>query len=143
MAIIILPDAQEDLLSLQDYMLDKWGESAWVIAEDEFFEKLRLIHRMSKTNLLLQSSSLPDAWRSVIVGRAANANVKVLRMDDRAYPNETHDFDEALLVLDGQMNLEIDGQVLSVRRGEVFIVPAGLPHAVAPGSHGALVIIDQ
>ncbi|MBN8743590.1 MAG: plasmid stabilization system protein [Thiomonas sp. 20-64-9] len=43
MAIIILPDAQEDLLSLQDYMLDKWGESAWIIAEDEIFEKLRLI----------------------------------------------------------------------------------------------------
>lgn len=43
MAIIILPDAQEDLLSLQDYMLDKWGESAWIIAEDEIFEKLHLI----------------------------------------------------------------------------------------------------
>lgn len=98
---------------------------------------------MSKTNLLLQSSALPDAWRSIIVGRAAGANVKVLRMDDRAYPNETHEFDEALLVLDGQMNLEINNQVLSVRRGEIFIVPAGLPHAVAPGSHGTLVIIDQ
>jgi len=25
----------------------------------------------------------------------------------------------------------------------VFIVPAGVPHAVAPGSHGTLVIIDR
>lgn len=40
MAVIILPDAQEDLLSLQDYMLDKWGEVAWLAAEDEIFEKL-------------------------------------------------------------------------------------------------------
>lgn len=64
-------------------------------------------------------------------------------MDDRAYPNETHEFDEALLVLDGQMNLEIGNQVLAVHRGEVFIVPAGQPHAVAAGSHGTLVIIDQ
>ena len=98
---------------------------------------------MRKTNLLLESSSLPEAWRSVVVGRAANANVKVLRMDDRAYPSETHEFDEALLVLDGEMNLEIDSQVLSVRQGEVFIVPAGRPHAVASGSHGTLVIIDR
>lgn len=98
---------------------------------------------MSKTNLLHKSSSLPDAWRSVVVGRAASANVKVLRMDGRAYPDETHEFDEALLVLDGQMNLEIDSQVLSVHQGEVFIVPAGHPHAVAPGSHGTLVIIDR
>jgi toxin ParE1/3/4 len=40
MAVIILPDAQEDLLSLQEYMLDKWGETSWLKAEDEIFNKL-------------------------------------------------------------------------------------------------------
>ena len=33
MAVVILPDAQADLLSLQEYMLDKWGEVAWLKAE--------------------------------------------------------------------------------------------------------------
>ena len=40
MAVIILPDAQTDLLSLQDYKLGKWNEAAWLKAEDEIFEKL-------------------------------------------------------------------------------------------------------
>lgn len=40
MAVIILPDAQDDLLSLQDYMLDKWSEASWLKAEDEIFDKL-------------------------------------------------------------------------------------------------------
>jgi plasmid stabilization system protein ParE len=40
MAIVILPDAQDDLLSLQEYMLDQWSVSAWLKAEDEIFEKL-------------------------------------------------------------------------------------------------------
>lgn len=40
MAVFILPDAQEDLLSLQEYMLDKWDEVAWLQAEDEIFDKL-------------------------------------------------------------------------------------------------------
>ncbi|MDP2065795.1 MAG: type II toxin-antitoxin system RelE/ParE family toxin [Burkholderiaceae bacterium] len=40
MAIVILPDAQEDLLSLQEYMLDKWSETDWLNAENEIFEKL-------------------------------------------------------------------------------------------------------
>jgi mannose-6-phosphate isomerase-like protein (cupin superfamily) len=97
---------------------------------------------MIKSNLLLQSSQLSDPWRSVVIGRAAGANVKVLRMDDRAYPNETHEFAEALLVLEGQMNLELQNEIISVKHGEVFIVPAGISHAVAPGSHGTLVIID-
>lgn len=98
---------------------------------------------MGKSNLLLQASQLSDSWRSIVIGQAAGANVKVLRMDERAYPSETHEFAEALLVLEGQMNLAIQDQTISVGRGEVFIVPAGLAHAVAPGSHGTLVIIDQ
>jgi plasmid stabilization system protein ParE len=40
MSVIVLPDAQADLLSLQDYMLGKWGEAAWLKAEDDSFEKL-------------------------------------------------------------------------------------------------------
>ncbi|TXT35558.1 MAG: plasmid stabilization system protein [Comamonadaceae bacterium] len=43
MAVIILPDAQDDLLWLQDYMLDKWSEADWLNAEDEIFEKLSLV----------------------------------------------------------------------------------------------------
>ena len=40
MAVVILPDAQDDLLSLQEYMLDKWGEFEWLKAEDEIFKSL-------------------------------------------------------------------------------------------------------
>ena len=95
------------------------------------------------TDLLALASSLPDAWRSRIVGKAAGANLKVVRMDGCGYPAESHAFDEALLVLEGQMNLMLDDEVIAVRSGEVYIVPAGLPHAVAEGSHGTLVIFDQ
>jgi plasmid stabilization system protein ParE len=43
MAVVILPDAQEDLLSLQEYMLDKWSEADWLQAENDIFEKLALV----------------------------------------------------------------------------------------------------
>jgi len=43
MAVFILPDAQDDLLSLQEYMLDKWSEADWIKAEDEIFDKLALV----------------------------------------------------------------------------------------------------
>lgn len=98
---------------------------------------------ISKIGLLEAARALPSAWKSTVLGQAAGANVKVLRMDGAAYPDESHDFDEALLVLDGQMNLTIQGNQVEVSAGEVFIVPAGVPHAVAPGSHGTLVIIDR
>jgi plasmid stabilization system protein ParE len=43
MAVFILPDAQEDLLSLQEHMQGKWSEADWLKAEDEIFEKLALV----------------------------------------------------------------------------------------------------
>ena len=73
---------------------------------------------MTKISLSALADQLPRAWNSTVVGRAAGANLKVLRLD-------------------------LQGQVTEVHAGEVFIVPAGVPHAVAPGSHGTLVIIDR
>ena len=98
---------------------------------------------MTSINLPNRAAELAATWRSTIIGQAAGANVKVLRMDGAVYPDEVHDFDEALLVIDGQMNLDIAGEITSVRAGEVYIVPAGIAHGVAAGSTGTLVIIDR
>ncbi|HET6432666.1 cupin domain-containing protein [Dyella sp.] len=97
---------------------------------------------MSKIDLHAVADGLPAAWSSRIVGRAAGANLKVVRMDGAAFPEEVHDFDEALLVMSGRMNLHVAGALVQVNAGEVFIVPAGVPHAVDSGSDGVLVIVD-
>lgn len=93
-------------------------------------------------NLNEQASQLASSWKSKVLGHPAGVNFKVLRMDGSAYPDEVHDFDEALLVLEGCMRLDMHGKVTEVRTGEVCIVPAGAAHGVAAGSHGTLVIID-
>jgi len=40
MAIVILPDAQTDLLDLQDTMLQRWTPGLWQAAEDDIFAQL-------------------------------------------------------------------------------------------------------
>lgn len=83
-----------------------------------------------------------DAWKSIILARVGGAQLKVMRMDTAPYPDETHDYPEGLLVVDGQLNLTLGDASVTVRAGEVFIVPIGVAHAVAAGSHGTLVIFD-
>jgi quercetin dioxygenase-like cupin family protein len=87
---------------------------------------------MDKIDLKHTASGLKAAWLSMPVGRAAGANIEVVRMDASRYPNEVHEFVEALLVLEGQLNLEIEVETVCVGAGEVAMVPAGQAHAVAP-----------
>ncbi|QZA81636.1 cupin domain-containing protein [Deefgea piscis] len=96
-----------------------------------------------KINLNAQALSLSHAWRSTILGQAAGANIKVLRMDESKFSEEVHDFDEALIVLEGKMNLSLNGSCVEVNAGELFIVQAGILHAVEAGSYGTLIIVDK
>ena len=47
------------------------------------------------------AAQLPEAWSSRVLAAFGDARLKLLRMDEAAYPEESHDYDEALLVLDG------------------------------------------
>jgi quercetin dioxygenase-like cupin family protein len=96
---------------------------------------------MRAINLHDAAARLPNGWRSTILTKIGGANVKVLRMDG-AYPVESHDYPETLLVLDGVLKLTIDGETIDVGAGEIFVVPPGLAHGVAAGSAGTLVIVD-
>lgn len=88
------------------------------------------------------SSQLPSPWKSRLVGQVGPARIKVLRMDAQAYAEETHDYNEGLLVTHGCLHLSIGAERVTVMAGQMYLVEAGVAHAVLPGSHGSLVIID-
>jgi quercetin dioxygenase-like cupin family protein len=94
-------------------------------------------------NLVEEAALLPQAWRSRILGTTGGANLKVIRMDANGIPYESHcEFDEALLLIDGQMSLEIEGEVIEMRAGDFHVVPAGKKHRVLKGSYGTLFLVD-
>ncbi|WP_243323576.1 cupin domain-containing protein [Geothrix sp. SG200] len=97
---------------------------------------------MSHHNLKTAAASKP-AWRSTVLTTVGGANIKVMQMDSAPYPDESHDYPECLLVTDGQINLQIHEELVIVRAGEMYVIPPGVAHAVAPGSSGTCLIIDQ
>jgi quercetin dioxygenase-like cupin family protein len=97
---------------------------------------------MSHIRLTDTARQLPEAWSSRVLAQFGGANLKLLRMDAGTYPEECHDYDEGLLVLDGEMVLQIGGQDICVRAGEIYVVPAGVAHGVGAGSRGTLLILD-
>ena len=97
---------------------------------------------MVPIRLIDAAAQLPSAWSSRVLASFGDARLELLRMDDTAYPEESHDYDEGLLVLDGVMVLRIHGEAKQVGAGELCVVPAGVPHSVERGSRGTLLILD-
>ncbi|MEU6488685.1 cupin domain-containing protein [Streptomyces sp. NPDC046887] len=97
---------------------------------------------MTTVDLRKAAAALPEAWTSRLLGRVGGAGVKVLRMDGRPLPPESHPTAEALLVLDGELRLTVGGRELALRPGEVQLVEAGVEHTVRPGSHGTLLLVE-
>ncbi|WP_406065910.1 cupin domain-containing protein [Streptomyces sp. NBC_01077] len=89
------------------------------------------------------AAELPGGWSSFVLGQVGSTELKVLRMDGRVLEAESHDAAEALMVMDGALHLMAGGIEVEVRAGEMYIVAAGVEHAVLPGSRGTLVIIEH
>ncbi|MFJ7061268.1 cupin domain-containing protein [Streptomyces griseobrunneus] len=97
---------------------------------------------MSVVKVSEAAKALPRSWSSRVLGRVGTAAVKVLRMDELPVEEERHAEPEALLVLDGTLELAVDGRAVTVGPGEMYVVAAGTAHAVRPGSSGTLVIVE-
>jgi mannose-6-phosphate isomerase-like protein (cupin superfamily) len=89
------------------------------------------------------SKALPHAWKSTVLGQVGCSNIKVLRMDQMPVEAEVHDYTEGLLVIAGLLRLAVHGETIDVAAGQIYMAQAGIAHAVLPGSHGTLVIIDM
>jgi mannose-6-phosphate isomerase-like protein (cupin superfamily) len=97
---------------------------------------------MTPIRLADVAAGLPNGWSSRVLASFGKARLKLLRMDEAAYPEESHAYDEGLLVLDDEMVLRVHGETLHVGAGELCVIPAGVPHSVEEGSRGTLLILD-
>ncbi|MGP3989863.1 cupin domain-containing protein [Streptomyces sp. 3N207] len=98
---------------------------------------------MNVIDIECTAAELPGAWSSLLLWQGGDTGVKVLRMDGRPMEPESHDTAEVLLVVDGALQLVAGGIEVEVRAGELYVVEAGVEHAVRPGSQGTLVIIEH
>ena len=100
--------------------------------------------RMNATNLSAAAASLPaHGWKSLVLGRVANTHVKLFRVDPAGLPVERHpDWAESLIMIEGEIHLELGPERHRLRAGDHLYIPAGTPHSILPGGHGAFLLVD-
>lgn len=89
---------------------------------------MNAVHPIS---LLRAAQDLPELWSPHILARVNEQYLKVARVQGE-FPWHTHDHeDELFLVLKGALTIgraPADGGPVTLKTGEVFLVPRGLRH---------------
>ena len=100
MAIVILPDAQADLLDLQDTMLARWTPELWQAAEQDVFAQLAQVDSgfiSGPVIPLLASVGMSD-YRTVL---SSHHRILYCEIDGKTYvyavAGQTQDFQTLLL----------------------------------------------
>jgi mannose-6-phosphate isomerase-like protein (cupin superfamily) len=84
-----------------------------------------------KINLAEKLDSFTDHWAPRIVARYNDNEVRLVKVEGEFIWHQHDDTDELFLVLDGTLEIELRDRTVTLRPGELFVVPRGTEHRPA------------
>lgn len=94
-------------------------------------------------NMFETAKELPLGWVSRVLADMPASRVKLFRIDPAGLPSETHlGYNEAMIVLEGKLELRLGEDVLPLSRGDFALIPARVPHEILPGGTGTILLLD-
>jgi mannose-6-phosphate isomerase-like protein (cupin superfamily) len=86
---------------------------------------------------------LPGAWGRTVLGDVGGVKLKLFRTEGEGLDPEVHeDWAEALLMIEGELTLVLDGEEIFLSVGDLQLIPAGCLHAIRPGAKAAFLLFD-
>lgn len=83
---------------------------------------------MAKYSVLKRARGIKHVFRPVeIADIDTEYHAFIVRYSGDYIPH-SHDLDEFVYILEGSLNVEIDGRGVEVRQGEAILIPAGAVH---------------
>jgi mannose-6-phosphate isomerase-like protein (cupin superfamily) len=79
-------------------------------------------------DLARKAASIDAQWSPRVVAELNDYQFKVVRIEGDFVWHEHPDTDEAFLVLDGELRLDFRDGAVTLRPGELYVVPKGVEH---------------
>lgn len=74
------------------------------------------------------AASLTEYWSPRVIAEVDDAYIKVAKIQGTLAWHSHENEDELFLVLRGHLRIEMEGRVVELREGEMFVVPKGVRH---------------
>jgi mannose-6-phosphate isomerase-like protein (cupin superfamily) len=96
-----------------------------------------------KVSVTDAAARMADAWRPVDLATANDAIVRLARLEG-AFDWHRHDEDELFLCWEGAFRVEMrDATPVSLERGDLFVVPAGVEHRPVADAPAYTLVIEK
>ncbi len=96
----------------------------------------------SVINLERELGEISEYWSPKILAQLNNYHFKLAKVHGEFILHSHTETDEAFIVLDGELTIEMrDGQV-SIKKGELFIVPKGIEHRPVAKTECHLMLVE-
>ena len=82
----------------------------------------------SKVNLADKFGSFTDHWAPRIIARYNGNEVRIAKVDGEFIWHQHDGTDEQFLVVDGELDLEFRDKEVTLKPGELIVVPKGTEH---------------
>ena len=83
---------------------------------------------MNKVNLQEKFESFAETWSPKIVARYNDNEVRLAKLEGEYIWHKHDDTDELFLCVDGVLDLQLRDRTVTLRAGELFVVPRGTEH---------------
>jgi len=89
------------------------------------------------------AASLTELWSPRVIGEVDDAYIKVAKVRGSLAWHSHENEDELFLILKGRLRIELEGNIVELGEGEMYIVPKGVRHNPVAEEECQLMLIER
>ena len=99
---------------------------------------------MEAINLKQRAASIPELYQYQTAAEMNGHSFTLVRVKDRTLDFHSHpDSDETFMIVDGTMQLEFRDRIISLKAGEMCVVPKGVEHRPVCTDEVSVLLIEK
>jgi mannose-6-phosphate isomerase-like protein (cupin superfamily) len=97
---------------------------------------------MQPINLSEKLALISERWSPRVVAELNDYQFKLVKLQGEFVWHDHPDTDEAFLVIDGEMEIGFRDRTVTLRKGELFVVPKGVEHITRAARECSALVIE-
>lgn len=83
-----------------------------------------------------------EQWKPKVISEINNYQFKIAKIQGEFIWHTHHETDEAFIVLNGEIKIEFRDGIVTIKKGEMFVVPAGVEHKPSSLKESQIMLIE-